>query len=188
MLTAALRTVKGWAESFSTTPPSKESIRYVFGSDKNVYMCWILCSVVTARWVAECARPFRVVQDRGYRWLQKEGRPDRYVPSKETVSRDVKNLFEKTKEKIAAELQVSTDMENLNVLLTYWTKRIMMARFQLRSTAGPPLIIVLGWVLQPVEYGGVMMEQKRQWLTFSILWSYRIHTQARIWRKLCARC
>jgi len=29
MLTAALRTVKGWAESFSTTPPSKESVRYV---------------------------------------------------------------------------------------------------------------------------------------------------------------
>lgn len=64
-------------------------------------------SVVTARWVSECARPFRVVQDRGYRWLQKEGRPDQYVPSKETVSRDVKHLFEKTKEKIAVELQVS---------------------------------------------------------------------------------
>ncbi|KAE9393113.1 hypothetical protein BT96DRAFT_747958, partial [Gymnopus androsaceus JB14] len=88
MLTAALRTVKGWTESFSTTPPSKESVR-----------------VVTAHWVAECARPFRVVQDRGYRWLQKEGWPDQYVPSKETVSRDVKNLFEKTKQKIATELQ-----------------------------------------------------------------------------------
>lgn len=25
----ALRTVKGWAESFSTTPPPKEAIRYV---------------------------------------------------------------------------------------------------------------------------------------------------------------
>lgn len=64
---------------------------------------------MTARWVSENARPFRIVEDRCYRWLQKEGRPDRYVPSKETVSRDVKYLFEKTKEKIAAELQVSTE-------------------------------------------------------------------------------
>jgi len=29
-LTAALKTIKGWAESFSTQPPSKESIRSVF--------------------------------------------------------------------------------------------------------------------------------------------------------------
>ncbi|KAE9398963.1 hypothetical protein BT96DRAFT_745789, partial [Gymnopus androsaceus JB14] len=49
--------------------------------------------------------PFCVVQDHGYRWLQKEGRPDQYVPSKETILRDIKNLFEKTKEKIATELQ-----------------------------------------------------------------------------------
>ncbi|KAE9398171.1 hypothetical protein BT96DRAFT_758373, partial [Gymnopus androsaceus JB14] len=68
-LTAALRTVKGWAESFSTQPPSKKSIR-----------------VVTAHWVSESARPFWIVQDRCYRWLQQEGQPDRYVPSKETIS------------------------------------------------------------------------------------------------------
>ncbi|KAE9384415.1 hypothetical protein BT96DRAFT_748669, partial [Gymnopus androsaceus JB14] len=85
MLTAVLRTVKGWAESFSTTPPSKENIRY----------------------------------DRGYCWLQKEGHPDRYVPSKETVSRDVKHLFEKTKEKIAVELQ-DYDGE-IPIALDCWT-------------------------------------------------------------------
>lgn len=67
--------------------------------------------MVTARWVAESARPFRMVQDRCYRWLQKEGRPNQYVPSKETVARDVKKLYEKTKEKLAEELQVS---ETLN--------------------------------------------------------------------------
>ncbi|KAE9400296.1 hypothetical protein BT96DRAFT_772648, partial [Gymnopus androsaceus JB14] len=102
MLTAALRTVKGWAESFSTTPPSKENIR-----------------IVMARWVSECACPFRIVQDRGYHWLQKEGRPDRYVPSKETMSRDVKHLFEKTKEKIAVELQ-DYDGE-IPIALDCWT-------------------------------------------------------------------
>ncbi|KAE9402042.1 hypothetical protein BT96DRAFT_816998, partial [Gymnopus androsaceus JB14] len=60
---------------------------------------------LTARWVAESARPFRMVRDRCYRWLQKEGRPNHYVPSKETVARDVKKLFLKTKEKLAEELQ-----------------------------------------------------------------------------------
>ena len=63
---------------------------------------------MTARWFAESARPFRVVRDRGFRWLQKEGRPKHYIPSKETVARDVKKLYTKTKEKLAEELQVST--------------------------------------------------------------------------------
>ncbi|KAE9402475.1 hypothetical protein BT96DRAFT_937132 [Gymnopus androsaceus JB14] len=34
-----------------------------------------------------------------------EGWPDRYIPSKETVSRDIKHLYNKTKEKLAKELQ-----------------------------------------------------------------------------------
>ncbi|KAJ3966678.1 hypothetical protein EV361DRAFT_551238 [Lentinula raphanica] len=89
-LTAALKTTKGWAKTFATRPPEKEQIR-----------------VVTARWVAENARPFRMVQDRSYRWLQKEGRPSHYVPSKETVARDVKKLYRLTKAKLAEELQVS---------------------------------------------------------------------------------
>ncbi|KAE9399638.1 hypothetical protein BT96DRAFT_768552, partial [Gymnopus androsaceus JB14] len=101
-LTSMLQTVKGWWQSFSTRPPEKETIR-----------------VVTARWVAESARPFRIVQDRCYRWLQKEGRPKHYVPSKETVARDVKKLYEKTKEKLAAELQ-AYDGE-LALALDCWT-------------------------------------------------------------------
>ncbi|KAF9040320.1 hypothetical protein BDP27DRAFT_1244652, partial [Rhodocollybia butyracea] len=76
-LTAALRTVKGWAESFSTQPPTKKSI-----------------CVVTARWVSEAAHPFRLVEDCCYRWLQREGRPTQYIPSKETVSHDVKHLYQ----------------------------------------------------------------------------------------------
>ncbi|KAJ3765115.1 hypothetical protein FB446DRAFT_655704, partial [Lentinula raphanica] len=64
-------------------------------------------SVVTVRWVAESARLFRIVQDRCFRWLQKEGRPNQYVPSKATVARDVKTLYEAAKEQLAKELQVS---------------------------------------------------------------------------------
>lgn len=63
--------------------------------------------MVTARWVSESARPFHIVTDRCYKWLQKEGRPDRYIPSRETVSRDVKHLYNRTKEKLIQELQVS---------------------------------------------------------------------------------
>lgn len=83
--------------------------------------CPDLCrSVVTARWVAESARPFRIVRDRCYRWLQKEGRPNHYVPSKETVARDVKRLYAKTKEKLATELQVSTKIKYINRIPTYY--------------------------------------------------------------------
>ncbi|KAJ3737932.1 hypothetical protein EV360DRAFT_598, partial [Lentinula raphanica] len=53
-LTAALKMTKSWAKMNATRPPEKELIR-----------------VVTARWVAENARPFRTVQDRSYKWLQK---------------------------------------------------------------------------------------------------------------------
>ncbi|KAJ3816856.1 hypothetical protein F5880DRAFT_1458667, partial [Lentinula raphanica] len=62
---------------------------------------------VTARWAAESARPFRIVEDRCFRWLQKEGRPNQYVPSKATVAQDVKRLYSATKEQLAKELQVS---------------------------------------------------------------------------------
>ncbi|KAJ3963523.1 hypothetical protein EV361DRAFT_874798, partial [Lentinula raphanica] len=56
-LTVVVSTVQSWFKSFSTRPPEREKI-----------------CVVTARWVAESARPFLIVQDHGYRWLQKEGR------------------------------------------------------------------------------------------------------------------
>ncbi|KAJ3758902.1 hypothetical protein EV360DRAFT_29620, partial [Lentinula raphanica] len=87
-LTLVIKTVKTWFKTFSTRPPENEKVR-----------------VVTARWVAESARPFRIVQDRSYRWLQKEGRPNHYVPSKATVARDVKKLYEATKEQLAKEFE-----------------------------------------------------------------------------------
>ncbi|KAE9385638.1 hypothetical protein BT96DRAFT_738067, partial [Gymnopus androsaceus JB14] len=77
------------------------------------------CSVVTARWVAESACPFRVVRNRGFHWLQKEGHLKHYIPSKETVARDVKKLYTKTKEKLAEELQ-AVDGE-LAVAIDCWS-------------------------------------------------------------------
>ncbi|KAJ3969827.1 hypothetical protein EV361DRAFT_1034799 [Lentinula raphanica] len=88
-LTAVITTVRSWFKINSTRPPEKEKIR-----------------VVTARWAAESMRPFRIVSDRCYQWLQKEGRPNHYVPSKETVGRDVKILYAASKEHLAEEFQV----------------------------------------------------------------------------------
>ncbi|KAF5355384.1 hypothetical protein D9757_014613 [Collybiopsis confluens] len=104
MLALALRSVKGWYQSFSTRPPDTSSIR-----------------VVTARWVAEVhrPRPFRVVADCCYCWLQKEGRPDRYVPSRETVAHDVMKLYSGTCAKLAEKLQDYPGL--LPIALDTWT-------------------------------------------------------------------
>ena len=50
-------------------------------------------------------RPFKIVEDRGFRKLMKTGRPACYIPSKITVSRDVKNVFVKCRQRIATMLQ-----------------------------------------------------------------------------------
>ncbi|KJA19983.1 hypothetical protein HYPSUDRAFT_143043 [Hypholoma sublateritium FD-334 SS-4] len=41
------------------------------------------------RWVTENARPYSIVKDRGFKNLMKTGRPEYYLPSPHTVSRDV---------------------------------------------------------------------------------------------------
>lgn len=55
---------------------------------------------------AEEGRPFNTVAGRCYKWLQREGQPDRYIPSRQQVSKDVKHLYAKTKKELASELQV----------------------------------------------------------------------------------
>lgn len=51
-------------------------------------------------------RPFKVVDDRGFQCLMKTGRPDYYIPSARTVSRDVKEIFIKCRQRIAKTLHV----------------------------------------------------------------------------------
>ncbi|KAI0079329.1 hypothetical protein K474DRAFT_1568550, partial [Panus rudis PR-1116 ss-1] len=53
------------------------------------------------RWVAENKRPFDVVKDRGFLRLMKTGRPEYWIPSPTTVSRDVKNVFVNVRRRIA---------------------------------------------------------------------------------------
>ncbi|KAF6742603.1 hypothetical protein DFP72DRAFT_766283, partial [Ephemerocybe angulata] len=56
-------------------------------------------------WVAESLRPVGIVGDRGFLSIAKTGRPDHYIPSPSTVSRDLKNSFVKCRTRIAKYLQ-----------------------------------------------------------------------------------
>lgn len=65
-----------------------------------------LDSAEIVRWVSESMRPFNVVEDRGFRSLMKTRRPEYYIPSARTVSRDVKQVFVKARQRIADMLRV----------------------------------------------------------------------------------
>jgi hypothetical protein len=59
------------------------------------------------RWVAESLRPFSIVEDKGFHCLMKTGRPSYYLPSRWTVSRDVRLVFAQTRNRVAKILMVS---------------------------------------------------------------------------------
>ena len=59
------------------------------------------------RWVSESKRLFKIVDDRGFRSLMKTGRPEYPIPSPQTVSKDVRNVFVSVRKRIAKMLQVS---------------------------------------------------------------------------------
>jgi hypothetical protein len=61
------------------------------------------------RWVSENVRPFAIVKDRGFQSLMKTGRPEYYIPSPSTVSRDVRLVFARTRQRIAKMLQVRNE-------------------------------------------------------------------------------
>jgi hypothetical protein len=68
----------------------------------------LIYSVAFVRWVAESNRPFQIVNDPGFRMLMKTGRPDCYIPSAETLSRDVKNIFVRVRACISKTLKVKS--------------------------------------------------------------------------------
>jgi hypothetical protein len=53
-------------------------------------------------------RPFSIVEDRGFHALMKTGRPEYYLPSRSTVSRDVKEVYKKVRKRIGKMLQVNS--------------------------------------------------------------------------------
>jgi hypothetical protein len=59
-------------------------------------------------WVVENLRPFEIVKDRAFVSLMKTGRPDYPLPSPSTVARDMHNVYENAKARMATYLQVSS--------------------------------------------------------------------------------
>src|SRR5260370_41526 len=89
-----------------------------------LYRLTLLPRVTVARWVSESMRPFRIVKDRGLRWLCKTGRPHFYLPDETTVAKDVKFLHNWSERHLAEELQVNPlkshlDLTTLNLQQTY---------------------------------------------------------------------
>jgi hypothetical protein len=70
-------------------------------------MLTAICRVETVKWLAENNRPFQILLDPGLRTLLKTGRPHYYIPHPNTVSRDVRVAFSKTRKRLACMLQVS---------------------------------------------------------------------------------
>jgi hypothetical protein len=71
------------------------------------------------QWVSESKRPFNIVNDRGFQSLMKTGRPDYYIPSPTTVSRDVKRVFANVRKRLAKMLQEHKGQ--LNFATDAWT-------------------------------------------------------------------
>lgn len=64
-------------------------------------------------WVSKSMRPFNIVEDHGFLCLMKTGRPVYYIPSRMTVSRDIKQVFTNTRKRIATMLKVSTLVDSI---------------------------------------------------------------------------
>ncbi|THV04133.1 hypothetical protein K435DRAFT_649829 [Dendrothele bispora CBS 962.96] len=64
-------------------------------------------------------RPFDIVKDRGFVCLMKTGRPHYYLPHPTTVARDVKQVFAKTRKRVADMLQ--NNDSDINCCIDTWT-------------------------------------------------------------------
>ena len=57
------------------------------------------------RWVSEHLRPFNIVNDRGFHALMKTGWPEYFILSAFTISRDVRLVYTRTRQRITKMLQ-----------------------------------------------------------------------------------
>lgn len=76
--------------TYPTTPPTNLEVR-----------------VNHVKWMAKSHRAFAIVDDKGYHRNMKSGRPHQYIPTADTISRDVRYVFIRAREKIARLLNVS---------------------------------------------------------------------------------
>ncbi|KAF9227251.1 hypothetical protein BS17DRAFT_694894, partial [Gyrodon lividus] len=71
------------------------------------------------KWVCESLWPFAIISDRGFQSLMKTGRPEYYIPSMSTVSRDVRLVFARTQVRVAKMLKEYNG--KLNFTTDAWT-------------------------------------------------------------------
>ncbi|KAL4264915.1 Zinc finger BED domain-containing [Pleurotus pulmonarius] len=99
------------------------------------------------QWVTESLRPFKIVSDRGFQCLMKTGRPGYYLPSPTTVSRDVKMVFSKARNRIVKMLKEYDG--DLNFATDAWTSpnhRVFVAITVHLEMKGEPLSMLLDLV------------------------------------------
>ena len=66
----------------------------------------MIFSAHITQWCAESNQPLQIVKDRQFEIVMKAGRPMTYIPSPPTVSRDIRTLFEFTRQQIDEMLKV----------------------------------------------------------------------------------
>ena len=72
-----------------------------------VYVGCALPRTGFVRWMSESLRPFLVASDRWFLELMKTGRPGTYIPPPCTISRDVKEVFARSRYTLVKMLRVS---------------------------------------------------------------------------------
>ena len=65
--------------------------------------------VEIVKWVCESLQAFRIVADLGFKVLMKTGQPGYYLPSPSTIARDVSEVFQRSRSRVAKMLQVRRD-------------------------------------------------------------------------------
>jgi hypothetical protein len=110
------------------------------------------------RWVAESKRPFKIVEDRGFQKLMKTGRPEYYIPSATTVSRDVKKVFINVRKRMAKMLQEYEG--DLNFATDAWTSpnhKAFIAVTVHFEANGVPMSILLDLVEVAESHSGMTL-------------------------------
>lgn len=108
------------------------------------------------RWVCESRRPFKIVSDRGYQSLMKTGRPEYYIPSPTTVSRDVRKVFANARRRLAKMLQEHEG--KLNFATDGWTSpnhKAFIAVTVHFELAGKPMSMLLDMIEVATAHSGV---------------------------------
>ncbi|PPQ83573.1 hypothetical protein CVT26_004003 [Gymnopilus dilepis] len=108
------------------------------------------------RWVAESVRPFSIVKDRGFKCLMKTGRPEYYIPSPTTVARDTRQIFARSRQRIASILRKYEG--KIHFATDAWTSPNHRAYVCLTvhlEHKGEPISLILDLVEVPKSHTGV---------------------------------